>query len=174
MITLVSLLLSLHAPSTPGNVGFDPLKLAASDPLIGGASYRAAELKHGRLAMLASVAWPTQEALHPVISTATERPNLLALNGLSPSLVNGGLDPSTLIALVGLGAAIEIQGFRATPAGEAFDGDYGWRATKHASGTAAFRRLENGEVWNGRIAMLAMLGYVVQEAVTATPLISSL
>ncbi|KAJ1632622.1 hypothetical protein T492DRAFT_868054, partial [Pavlovales sp. CCMP2436] len=55
-----------------GDYGFDPLNLAATDLNLGSANekerspayvlrdYREAELRHGRLAMLAAIAWPVQ------------------------------------------------------------------------------------------------------------------
>ena len=38
-------------------------------------------------------------------------------------------------------------------------------------GTSKFVGLQEGEIWNGRLAMVAVLGYVVQEAVTKTPVL---
>ena len=62
------------------------------------AYYREAEIKHGRLAMLAAVAWPLQEIFNPIAAdwlystTGVALPDVLAeSNGASPSLVNGGL-----------------------------------------------------------------------------------
>lgn len=46
----------------PGDVGFDPLELAKSKQDL--YKYREAEVKHGRLAMLASVAWPFSDMLY--------------------------------------------------------------------------------------------------------------
>ena len=39
--------------------------------------YREAELRHGRLAMLAAIAWPVQELLSPVLSRVLREPQLL-------------------------------------------------------------------------------------------------
>ena len=36
-------------------------------------------------------------------------------------------------------------------------------------GTEQFFSLQEGEIWNGRIAMVAILAYVVQEAATGIP-----
>ena len=41
-------------------------------------------------------------------------------------------------------------------------------------GTEQFFSLAEGEVWNGRIAMLAVLAYVVQEAVTKVPVFDTI
>ena len=89
----------------PGDIGFDPLGLANFDLNVGSAidkkrsaalvlrDYRDAELKHGRLAMLAAVAFPLQEKLNPILAAELRWPNLVAeTGGLSPSLLNGGLE----------------------------------------------------------------------------------
>ena len=50
-----------------GDYGFDPLGLGNENRVV---PFRHAELKHGRLAMLAAVAWPLQEIFHPIIVDA--------------------------------------------------------------------------------------------------------
>ena len=158
----------------PGDVNFDPLHLATKSfgiyktPDERMYSYREAELKHGRLAMLAAVAYPAQEVVNPVLAKALHLPNELANSNLSPSLVNGNLDPSVLIAFLGFASALELYKMNQstqTP------GDYNWRVTSVEEGTREFFDLQEGEVWNGRIAMIATLGYVVQEAVLKTPVL---
>ena len=41
-------------------------------------------------------------------------------------------------------------------------------------GTEQFFSLQEGEIWNGRIAMIAILAYVVQEAATGYPTINTI
>merc|ERR1719421_1640637 len=153
----------------PGDVGFDPLGLANFDLSVDGATdkqrsaalvmrdYRDAELKHGRLAMLAAVAWPLQEQLNPYFAAKFHLPNLVAeTGGLSPSVLNGG---------------VELQGLRikeATPVNEWRVGDYG-TARIAEPGTEQFFSLQECEIWNGCIAMIAIFAYVVQEALTGFP-----
>merc|ERR1711871_1590994 len=77
------------APKVVGDFGFDPLGLGKDDNF---AFMREAEIKHGRLAMLAAVAWPLQEILHPILADSLSLPDkLIESNGASPSLLNGGL-----------------------------------------------------------------------------------
>lgn len=101
----------------PGDVGFDPLGLAKFDPFGSKPpksddelldTKREAELTHGRYAMLAAIAYPLQEAIDPILSKALGLPNVLPLGKLSPSLVNGGLTAPTVIAFLGLSAALEF------------------------------------------------------------------
>ena len=73
-----------------GNKGFDPLNCATSEPVL--RSYREAELKHGRLAMLAAAGWPVSELVQPWLSAAFKAPDLLASGEKAPSILNGGLD----------------------------------------------------------------------------------
>ena len=47
------------------NVPFDPLGLASKENLV---AYREAEIKHGRVAMLAALGWPAAEELEPFFS----------------------------------------------------------------------------------------------------------
>ena len=50
-------------------------------------------------------------------------------------------------------------------------GDYNWRFTDARVGSTEFFDLQAGEIWNSRIAMIATLGYVVQEYVTKSPVL---
>ena len=54
-----------------GNKGFDPLGFATSLTTL--KAYREAELKHGRLAMLAALGWPVSELLQPVLASKMAR-----------------------------------------------------------------------------------------------------
>lgn len=167
----------LHASTLAGNVNFDPLRLSSvdfslsrvkKDPSKLLEDYREAELKHARLAMLCSVAFPVQETVNPVLSKFLSLPNLLPLSKLSPSLLNGGLSPAVFIYLLGLASALELSRKDHT-----IPGDYGWRVLiKEGEETGErFLALQEGEIWNGRLAMVAVAGYVVQEAVTKLPVL---
>ena len=77
--------------SLAGDFGFDPLGFSGSDKdtLI---FMREAEIKHGRLAMLAVVGWPIAELADKTIATVLGLPDALTKSGESPSILNGGLE----------------------------------------------------------------------------------
>ena len=73
-----------------GNAGFDPLGLASSTARLN--LMRDAEVKHARLAMVASVGWPAAELLDERAAAFLGLPSVLGqTGGLNPSLLNGGL-----------------------------------------------------------------------------------
>merc|ERR1711998_658457 len=70
------------------DVAWDPLNLATEDNL---ADYREAELKHGRLAMLATAGYLASEKFEPIISKLLGvKDELVETAGRAPSLLNGG------------------------------------------------------------------------------------
>merc|ERR1711918_57707 len=124
------------------------------------------------------IAWPLQEKLNPLLAAKFHIPNLVAeTGGLSPSVLNGGLEqstiPSAVVSFFVLASLIEAQGLRVKQAqgDEWLPGDYGrfFDIKVAERGTEQFASLQSGEIWNGRIAMIAILAYVVQEFVTKVP-----
>lgn len=171
----------LHTSSLAGNVNFDPLGLArvypwsrgeaadAADGVDALYAYREAELKHARLAMLAAIAYPAQEALNPYLAAQVSLPNRLAQGTLSPSLVNGDLSIEALLLLLGFGAGLELDQLRRPKKRPDLPGDYGLRVG--ATGPSDLADLSEAEIWNGRLAMIAVVGYTLQELVTKKPVL---
>jgi len=118
-----------------GDKGFDPLGFADSVEKL--RIYREAELKHGRLAMLAAAGWPASEAMSVGKPLAAQMgvKSLLVYNvaldasrdigGLAPSVLNGGLEEVSPVfwgVVLAFSAATELYattmkkraGFRAT------------------------------------------------------------
>ena len=175
-------------PKIVGDFGFDPLGLGKDNM----GFMREAEIKHGRLAMMAAIAWPLQELLHPLLAQVTGAPDLLVeSNGASPSLVNGGLFQAEVLpalALFTLGCAYLEEkdlsnrkglgcswneypapsgAFGRQPGNFGFDPMNFYRPLSTAERVAAQGR----ELMNGRAAMLAVATYVGVEAVTHTPIV---
>ena len=140
---------------------------------------REAEVKHARLAMLAAVGWPLAELINPWLG---------ATGGRAPSLFNGGLFdgpvPFFCVLSAMLAAVLENkyeervsqqkQLLWASPgAAPATAGDFGFdpmRLSKE-EGPARQKELHAMELYNGRLAMLAITGFAVQEFVWSKPVI---
>ena len=143
-----------------GDMGFDPLQIADSPDKL--AWYREAEVKHARLAMLAAFGWP--------ISEVTNFGNLLTKEGRVPSLLNGGLGEVNGLywaAVVGLAVYWEGQGL---------DKKFG-KQDDYLPGMLNFDPLgadspsmRNAEITNGRVAMIAITVFALEEAIFRTPI----
>jgi hypothetical protein len=70
-----------------GDKGFDPLGFASSIPKL--RIYREAELKHGRLAMLAALGWPVAEEFNRPLAKSFSMASTLTDAGLDPSVLKG-------------------------------------------------------------------------------------
>jgi hypothetical protein len=147
-----------------GDVGFDPLAIADTPSAL--VWYREAEVKHARLAMLAAVGWPLSEQLN--------LGGLLTADGRAPSLANGGLDAVSVVywlAALGLGVFAETR-YLDTQIGVGRKTDYcpGMLGFDPLGGDSDFTRA--AEIWNGRVAMVAVTIYALEEAVTKTAVVS--
>eukprot|EP00977_Amphora_coffeiformis_P009007 scaffold2043_cov166-Amphora_coffeaeformis.AAC.6 len=155
--------------SMMGDVGFDPLGFAqSSDNLL---KYREAEIKHGRLALLAAAGWPLSEVFDKKIAAGLGLPAVLDGTNRAPSVLNGGLGKVSpvywALCLAGA-AAVELYGIRVAsnrPGYEAGDLDFDPLGLMPAEGRQAeFMRL--AELKNGRLAMIAITAFTAQEFVT--------
>jgi len=181
-----------------GDAGFDPLTLTAlasknlPNLLTGGwpsqsqrelimarmtpterraavAKMREAEIRHARLAMLAAAGWPLSELLQ---------------GGRAPSVLNGGLGdgpvPFFLVLAAGAAAYVEYLSEEAAnqasglgPAAPRLAGDFGFDPLGVMAEERAYRRkeLSANELFNGRLAMLAITGFAAQEFLWGTPVV---
>ena len=125
--------------------------------------------------LLHTVGWPLAELWDKSIAGALGLPPALTSTGASPSLLNGGLDNIALDYWVIVGCiaglaelssyeAKEEKGKDYTPGDCGFD-PLGLMPTDKEGILA----MQTKEVKHGRIAMMAILGYVVQEALYRSP-----
>jgi len=152
-----------------GNKGFDPLNCATNEAVL--KNYREAELKHGRLAMLAAAGWPVSELVQPWLSAALRAPDLLANGEKAPSLLNGGLDkvsPAFFMGIIIFSATLEAVALTRIRTSDYTPGDLGFDPLRLYTGKpeATKRDLELKEVNNGRLAMLAITAYALEEFIT--------
>lgn len=178
-----------------GDCGFDPLGVVTSEAQL--YSLREAEIKHARLAMLGSLGWPISELFHVQLAEKLGLPNLLQ-DGKVPSVLNGGLNNQyvvgSLAIMLVVGAYLEkamvdlrknikgpeeLQNFYDMFNEEGYDapGNYQFdplKLGKILCGNDSERRLlvQTMEIFNGRMSMLACVGYTAQEFFTGVPLIS--
>lgn len=155
-----------------GDVGFDPLNLADTSSSL--AWYREAEIKHARIAMLAALGWPVAEKLNGPLSQAFGQPSLLTSDGLAPSVLNGGLGGVSAVywaAALALAIAAESTYLDAQLG-------VGVKKTDYVPGMVGFDPLKldsaatrTAEIWLGRVAMIAVVVYAVEESVTKMPVI---
>eukprot|EP01031_Cornospumella_fuschlensis_P035377 gene35377-42874_t len=174
--------------------GFDPLGLTKDPDQY--FKLREAEIKHGRLAMLAAFGWPVSELYHYTLSQQIGLEDLLADGGKAPSVLNGGLDNAYVLLGLGtffaVGSVLELLLLqRRKQAPEGLQNFYdlwredGWDAPGNYGfdplgiGTLLCQDdaqkkvfLQNIEIFNGRLAMAASTGFVVQEYITGLPVVS--
>mmetsp|Transcript_7944 Transcript_7944/g.25001 ORF Transcript_7944/g.25001 Transcript_7944/m.25001 type:complete len:221 (-) Transcript_7944:98-760(-) len=166
-----------HLEGVPGDAGFDPLGLGRASPAAL-KYYREAEIKHGRIAMLAAIGWPASELWDSPLASDFGLPALLTPKGEAPSVLNGGLDrvsPAFWGAAIGVAVAFELYGlalrFRADEPLEPGDLQFD-PAGFYPVERARKRRMDLAEIKHGRIAMLAVTGYAAQEYLLGTPITS--
>jgi hypothetical protein len=170
-----SILADGEASILVGNKGFDPLNCATNMETL--KQYREAELKHGRLAMLAAAGWPVSELVQPWLSKALGAPDLLVGDEKAPSLVNGGLDkinPLFFMGIIIFSATVESVALKQTRADDYIPGDLGFDPLGLYTGKApeVQRSLELKELNNGRLAMLAITYYALEEFVTKASVVN--
>jgi len=164
-----SILADGEAAILVGNKGFDPFNCATNLDVL--KNYREAELKHGRLAMLAAVGWPISELAQPYLSKLFGAPDLLVNGDQAPSLLNGGLDkinPIFFMAVVVFTATVEATALRMDKTGDYTPGDLGFDPLNiYTDKSESVKRdLELKELNNGRLAMIAITTYAFQEFIS--------
>lgn len=184
----------------PGDYGFDPLNLASTDYFLQAQNtllnlfpsdntpklpttsnrpkalilrdYREAEIRHGRLAMLAAFFWPLQEMLDRLLLDDDQFGPLIFGPVTLPYF------PLVMTAIMMLLGYLDIysQAIKdRDQIGEAFlPGDCFWDPLRVLDGApnSMKRNMQERELFNGRAAMLAVLIFTWEEAITHLPLIS--
>lgn len=153
-----------------GNVGFDPLGFATNkDQLM---EYREAEIKHARLAMLAAIGWPLSELEDRNIADYFHVQSVLDESDRVPSILNGGLDridPRFWGFCLGMSAAIDMYGVSKARKGDDgyYPGNLGFDPLNlFPPDREGQETMKLAEIKHGRVAMLGVMGYVVEEYLT--------
>ena len=151
--------------------------------------YREAELKHARLAMLAAAGWPLAELWDTGIAkTFGLEPIIEENGGRAVSVLNGGMgkiSPVYWVSVVAFAAAVEA--LSEYKKGQAKAADSQWMLTgSYVPGDlgfdplglkpedpAEFREMQTKELQNGRLAMIAVAGFFLQELVNGKGIIEN-
>jgi len=153
-----------------GDVGFDPFGFAKSEQDL--MNYREAEIKHARLAMLAAAGWPISELADKKIAAMLNMAPVLDGDDRVPSILNGGLgkvSPLYWIGCIAAAAAIDLYGtVKAQKNADGyFPGNLGFDPFGvYPKDAASQKSMQLAEIKNGRLAMIAVTAFAVQEAVT--------
>eukprot|EP00903_Cladosiphon_okamuranus_P013174 g12287.t1 len=143
---------------------FDPLGYGKDDASL--FRRRAVELKHGRVAMLAVTGYLFAEQWHPLYDGKLS-PGLKAL---------GELPLAAWVQILGAIAVVELtvgkQDYENKAPGEL--GNFGQAWNPYPDNPVAFSKLQLKELKNGRLAMLAIMGEMVQEKLTGQTAIEQL
>lgn len=194
---------SLLAPasldgSMAGDVGFDPLGFSldkeGSPPGSRLKFMRSAELKHARLAMLASLGWPASELYHKELAETFDLESILAAGDKAPSVMNGGLlngwIEATGVFTVILAGILEFIQMQNDKDSQSAPGDIGFDPLRLYTFRSSFNLyvvgqeisreqklkdamldMELCEIKNGRLAMIGITGMAFQELVAGTPVV---
>lgn len=137
---------------------------------------REAEMKHARLAMLAAAGWPISELLDAPISKLFGLTPAVLADGRAPSLINGHLfegAQGTFLLLVTLATAVlelkTLDNAAGLTPSDYVPGDLGWDPLNLQDKNPEMRV---AEIKHGRLAMLAVAGFSVQEAIYGTPVVA--
>lgn len=154
--------------SYPGDAGFDPLFLSENPTLLN--SFREAEIRHARLAMLAAAGWPISELFDKPIASVVNEPAVIDTAERAPSVLNGGLSKTPNAYW---GAALLFASFvecatiyKSRKNKDYYPGNLGFDPLGlYPDSVAGKREMQLKEIKNGRLAMLAITGFAFQEAV---------
>jgi hypothetical protein len=154
--------------SMVGDVGFDPVGFAKSKADL--MSYREAEIKHGRLAMLAAAGWPLSELFDKKLAGLIDMAPLVDAQDRAPSLLNGGLgkvSPVYWIAVLLFAGAVDVYGIKKSKQPGYTPGDLGFDPLGlYSKDVAGQEAMQLKELKNGRLGMIAVTAFAFQEFVT--------
>jgi Chlorophyll A-B binding protein len=135
--------------------------------------YREAEIRHGRLAMLASLFWPLQEMVDRLLLDESQFGSLIYSTGVTLPYIP--LFMTAIMLLLGYLDVYSQSVKDVDKIGEAFlPGDCFWDPLSILEGAPSTmkRNMQERELFNGRMAMLAIAVYFWEEYRTHLPIIS--
>ena len=134
--------------------------------------YREIEIRHGRLAMLAAILWPLQEIIDRLFIPDSFGHTTMIYGGVTLPFVS--LFMTFVMLLLGY-LDIYAASIKDMDTGDAFlPGECFWDPLSILDGAPddMKRNMQERELNNGRMAMIAVLSFILQEGITHQPLIS--
>jgi len=164
---------------------WDPLKLTDADKL---KRFREAEVTHGRLGMLGALGWLVQENFHPLFGGEIDGPATQHFQEITSKYPTFWVPVLTAIAVAELGRARigwkepalasepgSLQKTLFELRDEYMPGDLGFDPLGlYPADEAGRKEMTNKELNNGRLAMLALAGFMGQELVNGQPILEHL
>jgi len=172
--------------SLAGDVGFDPVGFSNKPPrpwLIGGSGrslkwYREAELVHGRVAMIAVLGWIFPNIYH---LPGNENVGVDAFANLNPLGALSTVPSEGLWQIAATVTFIELYRINRVVRGDKEAGDLGlgqgegrWNPFGFNYSEEEYAEKQLQEVKNGRLAMVAIIGLLLQASVTGKGIVQQL
>mmetsp|Transcript_177 Transcript_177/g.231 ORF Transcript_177/g.231 Transcript_177/m.231 type:complete len:241 (-) Transcript_177:223-945(-) len=152
-----------------GDVGFDPLGLAKDEATL--TTFREAEIKHGRLAMLAAAGWPLSELLDRKIAGLLSLVPAVDSSDRAPSMWNsfGDINSNYWFGVIAFAAAVDAYGtfrsFQNDP--NYFPGNLGFDPLSlYPEDQEGQKKMQLAEIKHGRTAMVVFVIYAMEEFLT--------
>jgi hypothetical protein len=149
---------------------FDPVQLSAGANEGQILFFREAELKHGRVCMVATLGFYVGERFHPLFGGDIDAPSfsteLFGSSALAPFwgailVASGGIE---LITSAGRWQGTQSQGLTQELSPGVIPGDLGFDPLNlKPDDPEQFLELQNKELLNGRLAMIASIGMIAEE-----------
>ena len=143
----------------PGSKNFDPLKLAEKSPewvLF----FREAEIKHGRIAMLATAGWIFAD----FVKLPGDVHQVSSLEAHAAAVSSGAL--VQILLWTSLFEAISVPAVAGLGKTDRQPGDFSFDPLGFSKNKASLEKYQVNELKNGRLAMLAFSGIVTQAALS--------
>lgn len=150
----------------PASFEFDPLLISN---YINVRFLQAAEIKHGRVCMLATLGMIVQEVF---TFGGDYFPKMLPVDAHNYYIGTGGM--GQILMFIGLFEAFSFYALKQTVEGKSEPGDFGFDPLGLGKDATVFKKYQVNEIMNGRLAMIAVGGLIHQEWVTKTGAIDQL
>lgn len=163
--------------SMAGDVGFDPLGFAKSPELV--KSYREAEVKHARLAMLAAAGWPLSELLDKKIAGILHLVPALDSAGRAAPFTSETIGNEFWVGCLVFASLVDLWGATRSFTNESdyFPGNLGFDPLglyPDSDDPEGQKSMQLAEIKHGRVAMVVFACYFIEESLTKSSLFNPL